>query len=166
MMARAEAASTAAERLRELSGLGASRLAAIFGVSRVTYQNWVAGTTPQDGRREHLLEALALVEEAAHRLSDPRATGDWLLTPVSPMGRKPIDLLAAREYETSRGFVLRLPVGQQRARLLPPSRRAHRRLSREAVDDALARLRPRASIADAELAQVADGDTVDADPDR
>ncbi len=47
--------------------------------------------------REHLLEVLPLLEEATQRLGSPTATNTWLLTPVSPGGKKPIDLLFARK---------------------------------------------------------------------
>lgn len=157
-------APAAAERLREKSGLDAARLGGVFGVSRVAYQKWIAGVAPQGTRREHLLEVLALIEEAERRLGDPRAVGDWLLTPVSARGRRPLDMLLDREYETFRGYLLHVRTGRERARPLAPSNRVRRRLSREEFDDALARLRPRAWSGDLELAGEVDAGEAGGDP--
>jgi hypothetical protein len=89
----------AAARLRDLTGLAAERLGAIFGVSRVMYQRWISGSvTPHSAHREHLLTALTLVQEAARRLGSSRI-GDWLLQPVAPNGPRPIDLLTRRDYD-------------------------------------------------------------------
>jgi len=137
-------ASIQAERLREISGLKVERLAEIFGVSRTTYYKWVSGSPLHDVHREHLLEVLSLMEEAAQRLGSPGATNTWLLTPVSPGGKKPIDYLAAREYSIFRGFLLRVRTGREVFRSLAPSNRVHQERSREEVEDALERLRPRA----------------------
>lgn len=139
-----------AERLREKSGLDASRLAAVFGVSRVAYQNWIAGVAPHGARREHLLEVLAFVEEAERRFAGAREVGDWLLTPTEANGRRPIDLLATREYDTFRGFLLRVPTGRERVRPMQMAPRARRRLTGVAFDDALARLHPKAAREDLE----------------
>ena len=156
-----ESRSTPAECLRERSGLDAGRLAAMFGVSRVTYQNWIAGAAPQGARREHLLEVLALIEEAERRLGGARAVGDWLLSPVGRARRRPIDLLAERDYDTFRGFLLRVPTGRERVRPLTTAPRVRRRLSGAEFDDALARLRPKAAREDLELVGDVDGDTHD-----
>jgi hypothetical protein len=90
----------AAERLRDLTGLAAERLGAIFGVSRVMYQRWISGSvTPHSAHREHLLTVLTLVQEAARRLGSSRQVGDWLLQPVASNGPRPMDLLARRDYD-------------------------------------------------------------------
>lgn len=158
-------APTAAARLRDASGLDAGRLAGLFGVSRVSYQSWGAGSAPHGTRREHLLEVLSLVEEAAQRLGDPRAVGDWLLAPVSSAMSRPIDLLAARDYDSFRGCLLRVPSGRRLGQPLAPSDRVYRgRLSPGEYEDRLARLRPRAWSGDAELA--APADFGDADGER
>lgn len=133
-----------AERLREISGLKVERLAEIFGVSRTTYYKWLSGSLLDDGHREHLLEVLSLVEEAAQRLGSPGATNTWLLTPVSPGGKKPIDYLTAQQYNTFRGFLLRAQAGREVFRPLAPSRLVYRERSREDIEDARERLRPRA----------------------
>jgi transcriptional regulator with XRE-family HTH domain len=137
-------ASVQAERLREVSGLTIERLAEIFGVSRTTYHKWISGSPLHDPHREHLLEVLPLIEEAAQRLGSPNSTGAWLLTPVSPGGKKPIDYLAAHEYSIFRGFLLRERTGQEMFRPLTSSNRTYKKRSPEEVKDSLERLRPRA----------------------
>lgn len=137
------AAATPAARLRELTRLDATRLGDIFDVSRVTYQQWVRNGTPHGGNGERLLEVLALVEDAAQRLGSPTAVREWLLTPTSAGGKKPLELLTERRDHAFRGHLLRIESRKQRARPLPPSGRAWRPLSQEAFEDALERLRPR-----------------------
>ncbi len=95
---------------------------------------------------EHLLEVLPLLEEAIERLGSPTATNTWLLTPVSPGGKKPIDYLETRQYSIFRGFLLRQRTGREVSRPLAPSKRVYRELSREEVEDARERLKPRAWI--------------------
>jgi transcriptional regulator with XRE-family HTH domain len=132
-----------AERLREISGLKVERLAGIFGVSRTTYYKWLSGSPLHDPHWEHLLEVLSLVEEAAQRLGSPGTTNTWLLTPVSPEGKKPIDYLTAQQYNTFRGFLLRVQAGREAVRPLAPSHLVYRERSREDIEDARERLRPR-----------------------
>ncbi len=141
-------ASIQAEHLRQISGLKVERLAEIFGVSRTTYYKWIAGSQIHNEHREHLLEVLTLVKEANQRLGGPSVTNTWLLTPVSPGGKKPIDYLATREYPIFRGFLLRVRNGQETFRPLTPTKRVHIERSREEFEDALERLRPRAWIDD------------------
>ncbi len=136
-------ASLQAERLREISGLTIERLAEIFDVSRTTSHKWISGSPPHDAHREHLLEVLPLMEEAAQRLGSPNATNTWLLTPVSPGGKKPVDYLAAREYTLFRGFLLRIRTGQEMFRPLTSSSRIYKERSPEEIKAALERLRPR-----------------------
>ena len=136
--------SVQAERLREISGLKVERLAEIFGVSRTTYYKWLSGSPLHDIHREHLLEVLPLMEEVANRLGSPIATNNWLLTPVSPGGKKPIDYLAMRQYSIFRGFLLQVRTAREIFRPLPSSSRVHQELSREEAEDARERLRPRA----------------------
>lgn len=137
-------ASMQAEHLREISGLTIERLAEIFDVSRTTYHKWISGSPPHDAHREHLLEVLPLMEEAARRLGSPNTISIWLLTPVSPGGKKPVDYLAAREYSIFRGFLLRVRTGQEMFRPLTPSNRKYKERSPEEIKAALERLRPRA----------------------
>jgi hypothetical protein len=89
-------------------------------------------------------ELLALMEEATQRLGSPNAVNAWLLTPVSPGVKRPIDYLAERQYTIFRGFLLRERVGQEMFRPLAPSNRIYKERSPEEVKDALERLRPRA----------------------
>jgi len=124
-------ASIQAERLREISGLKVERLAEIFGVSRTTYYKWMSGSPLHDVHREQLLEVLSLVEEAVQRLGSPDATNTWLLTPVSPGGKNPIDYLATREYSTFHGFLLHIRTGRETFQPLTPSSRVRRERSRE-----------------------------------
>jgi transcriptional regulator with XRE-family HTH domain len=138
-----QTASLQAEQLRAMSGLRVEQLAAIFGVSRTTYHKWLSGSPLHESHREHLLEVLPLIEETAQRLESPSATSTWLLTPVLPGGRKPIEYLSERQYTIFRGFLLRLRTGQERFRPLPPSKRVYQERSQEEIEDALERLRPR-----------------------
>lgn len=137
-------ASMQAERLREISGLKVERLAEIFGVSRTTYYKWISGSPLHDVHREHLFEVLSLVEEAAQRLGSPGTTNTWLLTPVSPEGKKSIDYLAKKQYTIFRGFLLHVRTGREAFRPLAPSNRVYQVRSREEIEDAHERLRPRA----------------------
>jgi transcriptional regulator with XRE-family HTH domain len=139
-------ASVQAERLREISGLKVERLAEIFGVSRTTYYKWISGSALHDIHREHLLQILPLMEEAAERLGSPNAMNNWLLTPISPGGKKPIDYLASRQYSIFRGFLLKVRTGREIFRPLPSSSRVHQEISREEAEDARERLRPRTWI--------------------
>jgi len=135
-----------AERLREISGLKVECLAEIFGVSRTTYYRWLSGSLLHNVHREHLLEVLSLIDEVVGRLGSPGATNTWLLTPVSPGGKKPIEYLSTRQYNTFRGFLLRVCTGQEMFRPLTPSRLVYRERPREDIEDELERLRPRAWI--------------------
>jgi transcriptional regulator with XRE-family HTH domain len=137
-------ASVQTERLREISGLTIKRIAEVFGVSLTTYHKWISGSPLRDAHREHLLEVLPLIEQAAQRIGNPNATSTWLLTPVSPGGKKPVDYLAEREFALFRGFLLRVRTGQEMFRPLTPSNRIHKERSPEEIESALKRLRPRA----------------------
>ncbi len=150
--------SAQAKRLRKISSLKIERLAEIFGVSRTTYYKWIAGSTLHNEHREQLLEVLPLVEEALQRLGGPNATSAWLLTPVSPGGKKPIDYLAEREYSIFRGFLLRVRTGQEVFQPIAASKRVHIERSREEVEDALEQLRPRAWRDEDDESDVSDAD--------
>ena len=135
-------ASFQAERLREISGLKVERLAEIFGVSRTTYHKWISGSPLRDAHREQLFEVLSLIEEAAQRLGSPSATNTWLLTPVSPGGKKPIEYLSSRQYNTFRGFLLRQGIDQKLLRPPMPLKYTYRERPREEIEDELERLNP------------------------
>ena len=136
-------ASVQAKRLREISGLTIKRIVEIFDISPTTYHEWISGSGLHDSHREHLLAVLPLMEQAAQRLGSPHATSTWLLTPVSPGGKKPLDYLAKKEYDLFRGFLLRVRSGQEMFRPLTPSDRIHKERSPEEINAALERLRPR-----------------------
>ena len=89
-------------------------------------------------------ELLALMEDATQRLGSPSATNGWLLTPVSPGGKRPVDYLAERQYTIFRGFLLRVRDGREMFRPLAPSNCVYKERSPEEVKDALERLRPQA----------------------
>ena len=95
---------------------------------------------------EHLLEVLPLLEEATQRFGSPTASKTWLLTPVTPGGKTPLDYLAARQYTIFRGFLLRVRTGQEAFRPLKPSNRIYRERPPEEIKTALERLNPRAWI--------------------
>jgi len=140
---------TSAERLHAISGLEIELLAKIFLVSRTTYHKWVKNDSiPNRKHREHLLEVLSHVEKAAQRFGSQRATANWLLTPIPATGKKPIEYLAMRKYSIFRGFLLSVQTGQEVLRSSTPSKREYRELSKEEVEDALERLRPRAWVED------------------
>jgi transcriptional regulator with XRE-family HTH domain len=131
-----------AKRLREISGLTIEQVANIFGVSRITFHKWMEGSQLSDRHREHLLEVLPLVEEALRRTGTPNALSSWLLTPVSPGGKKPVDYLSSRQYNTFRGFLIRY--GANQTLLSPPVSLGitYRDRPREEVEDEMARLHP------------------------
>jgi|SRR5450755_304567 hypothetical protein len=137
---------TPAEQLRAISGLEVEPLANIFGVSRTTYHKWINGSFPTRKHREHLLEVLSNVQIAVQRLGSQNATTNWLLTPLSATGKKPIEYLTMGQYSLFRGFLLRVRTGQELVRPLPPSNRIYQKFSKEVVEDTLQRLRPRARV--------------------
>lgn len=147
-----------AERLREISGLKIESLASIFGVSRTTYYKWLSGLPLRNSHREHLLEVLPLIEEAAQRLCSPIATSTWLLTPATPAGKKPIDYLAERQYSIFSGFLLRVRTGREFFQPLSSPSRVRKERSQEEIEDGLARLRPRAWRDEAEHLDTSDDD--------
>lgn len=138
-------ASPQAERLREISGLKIERLGEILGVSRTTYSKWLSGSPLHSTHRERLLEVLSLVEEAVQHLGSSSATNTWLLTPVSPGGKKPIEYLAEREYATFRGFLLRANTsrGTMFHPLISSSSRVRHERSHEEREARREQLRPR-----------------------
>lgn len=131
-----------ARRLREISGLTVEQLADIFGVSRTTYHKWMDDSSLSERHKEHLLEVLPLVEEALQRLGSASAVNTWLLTPVSPGGKKPIEYLSSRQYNTFRGFLLRQGIDQKLLRPPMPLKYAYRERPREEIEDELERLNP------------------------
>ncbi len=99
---------------------------------------------------EHFLEVLPLLEEATQRLGGPTATNAWLLTPVSPGGKTPLDYLAMRQYTIFRGFLLHVHTGQEAFQPLKPSNCIYRERPPEEIKAALERLNPPICIEDYE----------------
>jgi hypothetical protein len=127
-------------RLREISGIGVTELSCVFGVSRPSFHKWMTGTIPRRRHREHLSQALGLVEEALRRVGNPQAVGAWLNRSVSVAGTRPLDLLREKQFLRLRGFLSKRtaePVVLQPAFL--PSQKA----KPGAFDEAIAMLRPR-----------------------
>ncbi len=131
-----------ASGLRQSSGLDIESLAQIFKVSRATYHRWLRGLPVSKRHRDYLLEIQPLIEEAAQRLGSPEAVGTWLLTPVSPAGKKPIEYLAEKQYDLFRGFLLRQRTGKEQFRPLKPSRRIFQPRKREEIEDVREQIRP------------------------
>ena len=88
----------------------------------------------------------SLMSEALQRLGSQEALNTWLLTPVSPGGKSPIDYLNERQYTIFHGFLLQTRTGRERFHPLLPSNRVHQERPRVEFEDALERLRPRAWI--------------------
>ncbi|MDQ3342977.1 MAG: hypothetical protein M3524_05330 [Actinomycetota bacterium] len=83
-------------RLREMTGLPATRLAAALGVGREQFQRWVAGSPISATRHGQLRYLHWLAADAARRLGTE--AHPWWRTP-GPDGRSPEDLLQARLVE-------------------------------------------------------------------
>jgi transcriptional regulator with XRE-family HTH domain len=116
----------AALELRTLSGLDVSRLAELFGVSRVTYHGWLNGATPRGSRLDHLLSVLSCVREMNARKGSAGAVSEWLLTPLSQSSNRltPFDLLKAKKFDVAAGYLIRsTPIASSiRKRPVRPSR--------------------------------------------
>jgi len=92
------------------------QLSGLFGMSRQGMYKWLHGDGVRMAHREHVLEVSTLLDEAKERMGDTLT--NWLLTPVLPGGKKPVDLLRERDYTTFRGFLF-----HERTRLRPPATR-------------------------------------------
>ena len=130
-----------AKHLESISGLSIEHLAEIFDISQTTYHNWLSGSPLDDVHREHLLEVLPLIEKALQRLGNSSAVSTWLLTPVTPGGKNPIEYLSTRQYDIFRGFLLR---GIDQNLLHPPTalKFAYRELPYQEREDILRQLHP------------------------
>ena len=144
-----------ARRLREISGLTVELLADIFGVSRTTYHKWMDNSPLSERHREHLLEVLPLIEEALQRLGSTSPLNTWLLTPVSPGGKKPIEYLSSQQYNTFRGYLLRQGMDQNLLRPPIPLKYPYLERTREEVEDELERLN-RGFLLDEDYSEVSD----------
>lgn len=97
---------------------------------------------------EQLLEVYPLLEEATQRLGSPTATKTWLLTPVTPGGKTPLEYLAARQYTIFLGFLLHVRTGQEVFRPLEPSTRIYQERPLDEIKAELERLNPPICIED------------------
>ncbi len=85
------ASAAAAREVRELSGLPAERLGAIFPVERESFQRWVAGTNPGRANLERLLALRHFLRALRERVADPKT---WLISPLSTLeDQTPYDVL-------------------------------------------------------------------------
>jgi len=123
---------SAASRIREISGLEADKIADLLGVTRQGFYAWLGGTKPRGKRRDHLMQVLHIMEEAARRSGGPRETAAWLMTPSAASNRVPFELLKAHEYDLCRSLLTRSTT--PRPALRPPRKRLAPGQLREAVD--------------------------------
>lgn len=115
-------------RLKALAGLTDDELAALFDVSRGNVQAWIhRGQDMRLHRRQHLLNTLAVIEDASQRLNgDSQALHHLLLTPTGSSERRPFDYLVQQQYRTARGYlqIAGKTRGDRRAPQRPDVRRA------------------------------------------
>lgn len=86
-------------------------------------------------------EAAALIKEAGKHFGNSEALNTWLLTPVSPTGKRPIDYLLAGELALFRSFLLRVRAGQEAFRLLSSGKQVGIARSREKLKEGMRRLK-------------------------
>src|SRR5262249_46149222 len=132
---------SAAEELREASGLQPGKLADLFGVSRATFYKWMQGATPRDLRFQHLWAVLAHVTESPRRLSMSTDLRLWLRTPISAGGRTPLDFLREKRFSAFRGLLVRATSAEM-GLSSPRSSVISQPMSREEVRLARERLNP------------------------
>jgi hypothetical protein len=140
--------SNAAVQLREISGLDIKDLARIFCVSRSTYHKWMKISNPHFNHRKHLLEVLSLVKAVMEKVGRPVDVANWLLTPVTDNGIRPIDYLATQEFGTFRGFLLSIRTGSEVIRLLNSPALVRKNLPREEVEREIENLSLRSYLED------------------
>lgn len=95
---------TVMSRIRRLSGLSLTELAALFRVSHATIGSWERSNFQDDD----LLSVLAWLEEASMSHSD---LASWLRQPLGRLSVTPLDLLKQRNWTAFRGelHVVRVP---------------------------------------------------------
>lgn len=103
-----------AAALRELTQLPVERLADVFGVSRVTYYNWMSGKPIALDNLARLKTIVALLKQAKSFLHlQARDFGRWLITPVGPSGDSPLDFLREGADARVRALAMRIPMPQE-----------------------------------------------------
>jgi transcriptional regulator with XRE-family HTH domain len=113
-----------ARDLREMTGLSASALGGIFGISREQYSRWVSGNPISDVRHGQLIFLHTVVRELVRRLEVPRARA-WLHQPIDGTAT-PLDMLQHRQFDKFYRQVSELPdnepiVAGKIASLPPPA---------------------------------------------
>jgi hypothetical protein len=96
-----------AKDLREMTGLGASTLGKIFGVSREQYSRWVSGNPISDIRHGQLIFLHTVIRELVRRLGGPQARA-WLHQPIDG-ATTPLEMLQRRQFDRFYRQVSELP---------------------------------------------------------
>jgi hypothetical protein len=102
-------ASDLIRRLKELTTLNDVQLAELLGATSADLRRWARGQAMHEVGAEHLLEILAVVEDAHRRFRTAEQTRLALLRPVGPGRPRPFDYLRDRSYLIAGGFLQRLP---------------------------------------------------------
>lgn len=94
-------------RLKVMAGLTDEEIASLFDVSRGNVQGWLnRGQGMRLRRQQHMMNALAVIEDWSRRLNgDSQALHLLLFTPVGPRGETPFDYLARQQYRAARGYL-------------------------------------------------------------
>jgi hypothetical protein len=100
----------AARELRDMTGLSAGDLSAVFGVTRESYQRWLAGGSIKSLNESLLYYVRAILRDAVRRLGE-RRMNEWLRTPVdvSHGSTSPLDLLRIGQVDQVHAMVVALP---------------------------------------------------------
>ncbi|MFF4563018.1 helix-turn-helix domain-containing protein [Streptomyces sp. NPDC001435] len=85
-----------ANELREMTGLGASKLASALGVTREQYSRWASGQPISDTRHGQLRYLHTVIADLVRRLGSAEARV-WLQTPIDGEST-PADLLTSRRW--------------------------------------------------------------------
>lgn len=119
-------------RLKLLTSLSNAQIGELAGVTRTNVQAWLRGQGMRRAHEEHLLQVLAVVEDAARRFGDAERTRTAMLKPVGPGRPRPFDYLRDGNYLVAGGFLQH--VSESVGPLLVPDRSMpqpplHRRLA-------------------------------------
>lgn len=96
-----------AKELREMTGLGASTLGGIFGVSREQYSRWAGGNSISDIRHGQLIFLHTVIRDLVRRLGGPHARA-WLHQPIDG-ATTPLEILQHRQFDRFYRQVSSLP---------------------------------------------------------
>ena len=97
-----------AREIRDLSGLSARQLGAVFPVARENFQRWTTGTPPSEANLERLLGLRHFFRAVADRVDDPK---NWMLSPISAVADSPTpySLLVRGDLTTPWDVLAELP---------------------------------------------------------